>query len=120
MPRAADTIADLGLPDEVLAALRAKLPTGAPEACWAWAGALNDGVPSFAPTVGGTRYRVPVRVAVHVMHCGPVPAHRFVLPSCGTRACLNPAHLQLGHAPKPDPDAGGRGHHKELQLRVAR
>lgn len=66
--------------------------------CWLWQGCFyRSGYGQFALCVGKARYKTvkASRFAYATAH-GPIPDGLWVLHSCDTRGCCNPAHLRLG------------------------
>lgn len=74
--------------------------------CWRWIGA-SRGVGYGAIKVGG-KVLDAHRYSWQVFH-GQIPSGCQVLHRCDNRACVNPAHLELGDASKNRRDAIARG-----------
>jgi hypothetical protein len=74
--------------------------------CWRWIGA-SRGIGYGAVKVGGRV--VDAHRYAWVVFNGPIPAGMQVLHRCDNRACVNPAHLELGDARKNRADAIARG-----------
>ena len=76
--------------------------------CWLWEGSTSGGYGRIAiPGMGSER----VSRASWMFHRGPIPDGLWVLHSCDTPPCFNPAHLFIG-TPKmnsQDRNAKGRG-----------
>lgn len=87
----------------------ARVSRGAPDACWLWTGPVHlDGYGGLK--VGGRRgstYRAH-RLVYELVH-GPIPDGLYVLHSCDTRLCCNPAHLRVGTAAENTADMARRG-----------
>lgn len=65
-----------------------------PEGCWLWTGKIT---PKGTPMVFDGRRNEPVRrILWNTIH-GPMPKGKAAAPSCGTRGCIHPAHLELVH-----------------------
>jgi hypothetical protein len=66
--------------------------------CWLWKGCFyKSGYGQFSVCVGTNRYKtVKSNRFAYASACGPIPPKLFVLHSCDTRGCCNPAHLRLG------------------------
>lgn len=89
--------------------------------CWLWQAATDaDGYGKFAVTL--PRDGVPTGVKTPQRHPrahhfawemvnGPVPRGVYLLHSCDTPACVNPAHLRLGNAADNHADAKAKGRH---------
>ncbi len=78
------------------------------ETCWLWTrGRTADGYGKFKLS-GSYLYAHRVSYEVHV---GPIPESLFILHSCDTPACVNPAHLRPGTQKENmhDRDSRGRG-----------
>jgi len=88
------------------ARVRARSVVNPVTGCWRWVGA-GRGVGYGAVKVGG-RVIDAHRYAWAVFN-GPVPEGKQVLHRCDNRACVNPAHLELGDAKKNRVDAIARG-----------
>ncbi len=82
------------------------------ESCWLWYGSL-------APNGYGIVYvkylgaRKQWSMGAHrfswILHHGEIPTGKSVLHQCDVKACVNPAHLELGTAWKNSVDAVTRG-----------
>lgn len=59
--------------------------------CWLWTGKVRS---NGTPTFPGKKKKNPRRVMFE-MEFGDVPVGMFVIPSCGSRLCVNPGHLVL-------------------------
>lgn len=88
------------------ARVRARSIVNTVTGCWRWVGA-GRGIGYGAVKVGG-RVVDAHRYAWAVFN-GPVPDGMQVLHRCDNRACVNPAHLELGTAKKNRDDAIARG-----------
>lgn len=63
--------------------------------CWLWTrGTTGAGYGRF--TIGSVDFYA--HRASYEAHVGPIPEGMFVLHSCDTPACVNPAHLRVGSA----------------------
>lgn len=77
--------------------------------CWLWSGANKPkGYGVF--TVDGERISAH-RFAYQGAY-GPIPRGAFVMHSCDTPACVNPAHLRLGSAADNNADRDAKGRHR--------
>jgi hypothetical protein len=74
--------------------------------CWRWIGA-SRGVGYGALKVDGQV--IDAHRYAWLVFNGPIPAGMQVLHKCDNRACVNPAHLELGNASKNRADAIARG-----------
>ena len=92
--------------------------------CWLWLGAKRDvkqGYGMVQVTVESARGPAFRTEAAHrisfELSNGPIPLGSYVLHSCDTRECVNPAHLRLGTHDENmgDKVARGRGHGSFLQ-----
>jgi len=71
--------------------------------CWLWLGAKRDVTQGYGmvqvtvPSDRGPAFRTEAthRISFELAN-GPIPFGAYVLHSCDTRACVNPAHLRLG------------------------
>lgn len=77
------------------------------DGCWLWTGHVKKGgYGQFSLThtrpVGAHRYS-------YELHNGAVPAGLFVMHSCDTPACVNPAHLTIGTAKDNTADMIAKG-----------
>jgi hypothetical protein len=76
--------------------------------CWLWKGATSRRGYGSA-TINGSS------VATHRIsyeaHVGPIPDGLYVLHSCDTPACVNPAHLRVGTSLDNARDRAERGRH---------
>jgi len=89
--------------------------------CWLWRAATDaDGYGKFAVTL--PRDGVPLGAKTPQRHLrahhfawemvnGPVPREVYLLHSCDTPACVNPAHLRVGTARDNYADAKAKGRH---------
>jgi hypothetical protein len=93
----------LGKPEAGLSAadvvrFRSKVPVGAPDACWLWAGSrIPTGYGQFVyqEDIGRSRHVYAHRVSYTLAH-GPIPDGLEILHRCSVPACVNPAHLSVG------------------------
>lgn len=61
--------------------------------CWLWTAQINNCGYGNLRNDGGS---VLAHRISYELHKGAVPEGQFVLHSCDTRSCVNPAHLHLG------------------------
>jgi hypothetical protein len=67
------------------------------ETCWLWTASLrNKGYGAFGYTVNGKAINGRAHRFSYELHIGSIPDGLFVLHTCDTPACVNPAHLFLG------------------------
>lgn len=82
------------------------------DSCWLWTASVNvGGYGQFSSNPTPARPQEPYlshRVAYALTH-GECPAHKVVMHTCDTPACVNPAHLRLGTQLQNMRDARGRG-----------
>lgn len=72
-----------------------------PDECWLWTGQGGKyGLMWRREAEGG---RITAHRYSYELHHGPIPAGMFVLHSCDTPRCVNPAHLNVG-TPKENMD----------------
>jgi hypothetical protein len=66
-----------------------------PSGCWVWTGACNSrGYGHFMVKTRGVGKNHLAHRAVYEFVVGVVPARHHLHHRCGTRACVNPAHLE--------------------------
>lgn len=87
-------------------------------ACWLWtAGMVPTGYGKIsidARVLGVTKQRVfPAHRLAWALANGPIPEGLFILHSCDTPACVNPAHLRPGTAEENYANAKSRGRNTE-------
>lgn len=77
-----------------------------PDSCWLWQGSVNPN----GYGIGCFKYkRQGAHVIAYIVCIGPVPDGQYVLHTCDTRLCVNPAHLQLGSSRDNTIDAYTKG-----------
>lgn len=82
-----------GLTTEAVEAFLGRIAIGESDACWLWQGATSSNGYGNA-VVSGLHIKA-ARVMWEIAFFPPPPG-MSVFHECGTRACLNPAHLRLG------------------------
>jgi uncharacterized protein (DUF433 family) len=87
-----------------------KVDKAGEDECWLWTASLNHYGYGQIQMLGplGRRPTQASRVAYTLTH-GPIPEGGWVLHSCDTPACCNPAHLRLGTPKENSQDMVNRG-----------
>jgi uncharacterized protein (DUF433 family) len=87
-----------------------KVDKAGEDECWLWTASLNHYGYGQIQMLGplGWRPTQASRVAYTLTH-GPIPEGGWVLHSCDTPACCNPAHLRLGTPKENSQDMVNRG-----------
>lgn len=67
---------------------------GEPDGCWLWGGNTHP-ITGYGVLTWGGRNQYSHRVAYQLVN-GDIPKKAFILHSCDTPACCNPAHLRIG------------------------
>lgn len=82
------------LPPELRARFEAKINRSG--SCWLWVGGRNlAGYGIFhPPRVDGRVQSLMAHRVAYELHVGPIPAGLQIDHLCGTKACVNPAHLE--------------------------
>lgn len=68
--------------------------SGGPEACWNWQGALNHKNARGYGRFAVHRHMQNAHRIAYELEIGPIPSGYVVDHLCGTRVCVNPAHLE--------------------------
>lgn len=91
-----------------------KVEVKGPDDCWEWQAALNNkGYGSFR--VEGAIH--PAHRASYLLNVGEIPEGMVVRHKCDNRACVNPAHLELGTPTDNNRDMVNRGR-REYKLTI--
>lgn len=76
--------------------LAAKIFCRGPQDCWLWQGAKNNQGYGKISVGGRKGYFIAAHRAAYQLAKGEIPDGLFVLHTCDTPACCNPAHLKVG------------------------
>jgi len=60
------------------------------DVCWIWTGPTAD---DGTPCMKSCGHRLSARMFIWLLEDRPLDDSRILLPTCGTKLCVNPAHL---------------------------